>query len=84
MSINTANLVKPGLIVFLAFGLGACSLTTAERTTLTGGAIGTAAGAGIAAVAGGPVVAGALIGGAAGATSGAIYEVRKRRWRRRR
>lgn len=82
MSIKAASLTKPGLIVISALALGACSLTAAERTALTGGAIGTAAGAGIAAVAGGPVVAGALIGGAAGATSGALYEVRKRRRRR--
>lgn len=77
-------LTRLGLIVLLAVSLGACSLTRTERTSLTGGAIGAAAGAGIAAVASGPIAAGALIGAAAGATSGALYEVRKRRWRRRR
>lgn len=78
----TANcLTRVSLILLLSASLGACALTRTERTALTGSAIGAAAGAGIAAVAGGPVLAGALVGTAAGAASGALYEVRKKRRR---
>jgi len=74
---------KTSAIAFLAASLGACSLTRTERTAVTGGAIGAAAGTGIAAAAGGPLVAGALVGGAAGAVSGTLFEENRKKNRRR-
>ena len=65
--------------IALAGSLAAYSLTRTERTAAKGGAIGAATGTGIAILAGGPLAAGALIGGAAGATSGALFEKNKRR-----
>ena len=81
MTLTLNQLTRFSLVMLLAAALGGCALTRTERTALTGGAIGAAAGAGIAAVAGGPVLAGALVGTAAGAASGAIYEHRKKRRR---
>lgn len=53
--------------------LGGCSdMTRQQPRALSGGAIGTAGGAAIAAVAGGPVWAGALAGAGAGAAIGAM------------
>ena len=53
--------------------LSACGHTTQERT-LSGGALGAAAGVGVAAIAGGPILASALIGGAAGVLGGAFTD----------
>jgi len=53
--------------------LGGCSdMTRQQQRALSGGAIGTAGGAAIAAIAGGPVWAGALAGAGAGAAIGAL------------
>ena len=61
-----------GIFVALAcIALAACGNQPGERA-LSGGAIGAAGGAGIAAVAGGPVLGGALLGGAAGALTGIV------------
>jgi hypothetical protein len=62
-----STLLAIGLASLL--GLTACGNQPGERA-LSGGAIGAAGGAGIAAVAGGPVLGGALLGGAAGALTG--------------
>lgn len=72
---------KLGVITVLAASVGTCNLTRTERTVATGGAIGATTGTGVAILAGGPLAAGALIGGAAGATSGAIFEKNKKRRR---
>lgn len=55
----------------LILSLGACSgMDTKTQRTLSGGAIGSAGGAAITALAGGSLVTGALVGGAAGAAVG--------------
>lgn len=73
------TLIHISAVVALAGSLAACNLSRTERTAATGGGIGAAAGTGIAILAGGPLVAGALIGGAAGATSGALFEKNKKK-----
>lgn len=72
------TLVRVTAMMALASSLAACNLSRTEKTVATGGGIGAAAGTGIAILAGGPLVAGALIGGAAGATSGALFEKNKK------
>jgi osmotically inducible lipoprotein OsmB len=57
-------------VVAVALTLGACGERPGERA-LSGGGLGAAGGAGIAAVTGGSLLTGALIGGAAGALTGA-------------
>ena len=58
--------------------LAACSgMTTTQQSTLSGGAIGAAAGAGIAAIAGGNAATGALVGGGLGAVTGYITGQKK-------
>jgi osmotically inducible lipoprotein OsmB len=53
--------------------LGGCSnMTHQQQRALSGGAIGAAGGAAIAAIAGGPVLLGAGLGAAGGATIGAV------------
>lgn len=58
--------------------LGVCALagcsgmTRTQQRTLSGGAIGAAAGAGLEAIVGGPVLLGAAIGAGAGAVAGAV------------
>jgi osmotically inducible lipoprotein OsmB len=63
-------------VVVLGMGVlavaGCSGMTTQQQRTLSGGAIGAAAGAGIAAIAGGPVLLGGLLGGAGGAVIGAV------------
>jgi len=72
------SLVRVTAVIALAGSLAACNLSRTERTAITGGGIGAATGTGIAILAGGPLAAGALIGGAAGATSGALFEKSKK------
>jgi len=60
--------VVVGLIIL--FGLAGCGNDPGVRA-LSGGALGAAGGAGVAAIAGGNAGVGALIGGAAGAIGGA-------------
>jgi hypothetical protein len=63
-------------VVLLSVALlstSACSNMNAQaQRALSGGAIGAAGGAGIAYIAGGPVLGAALLGGAAGAAVGAL------------
>ena len=58
--------------------LSGCGNRPGERA-LSGGLIGAGLGGGIAAVAGGPVLGAAVLGGAAGALTGAVTAPR-RRW----
>lgn len=67
------RLAAIALLAGLSLSTTACSnLSAREQRTLTGGALGVAGGAAIAAVAGGGIVTGALIGGAAGTVVGAL------------
>ena len=76
---NFKTTARFAAIAAVAVALAGCGLSRTERTALTGGGIGAATGTGIAILAGGPLAAGALIGGAAGATSGALFEKNKKR-----
>ena len=63
------------LAVLLTAGLalaGCSHMSSQQQRALSGGAIGAAGGAAITAIAGGPVIAGTLIGAGAGATIGAL------------
>jgi osmotically inducible lipoprotein OsmB len=53
---------------------GCANMNAMQQRMLSGGAIGTAAGVGIAAVAGGPLIVGAVTGAAAGAVGGVIVD----------
>jgi hypothetical protein len=59
------------LLAGLGLSLAGCGHTEGQRA-VSGGLIGAGAGAGIAAVAGGPVLGAALLGGAVGAGTGAL------------
>lgn len=64
------------LIATVALPLSACTNMTNDRTLAsagTGAAIGAAGGAGVAAIAGGDLLTGALIGGAVGGIAGAVW-----------
>ena len=65
--------VPAALVVVIALGLSACAnMTSRQQRALSGGALGAAGGATIAALTGGGVVTGALIGGAGGGAIGAL------------
>jgi hypothetical protein len=66
----TLRVLVAGLAIL---GLAGCSgLSRTQQRALSGGAIGTAAGVGVAAVAGGPLLLGGMLGGAGGAVIGAV------------
>jgi hypothetical protein len=58
------------VLASLGLGLTGCGYSTGDRAA-SGGLIGAGTGAAVAAVAGGPLIAGALVGGAVGAVGGA-------------
>lgn len=58
------------LCVGLTLLLGCADMTRTQQRTLTGGAIGAAAGAGVSAISGGDPLTGAAIGGVGGAAIG--------------
>jgi len=61
------------ILFLIVFSLAGCAgMSETQQRTLSGGAMGAAAGAGIAALAGGNAWAGGAIGGAAGALTGYI------------
>ncbi|HTH96887.1 MAG TPA: hypothetical protein VL574_05675 [Stellaceae bacterium] len=61
------------LVAVAAVMLAGCSnMTHQQQRALSGGAIGAAGGAAVAAIAGGPVLLGAGLGAATGATVGAL------------
>lgn len=57
--------------------VGCSNMTPRQQSTLSGAAIGAAAGAGVSAVSGGNPVTGAVVGGAAGAVIGNIKDQKK-------
>jgi hypothetical protein len=69
-------MIKIGAAVLLLIGLTGCGNDPGVRA-LSGGALGAAGGAGVAAIAGGNAGVGALIGGAAGAIGGAATTPRR-------
>jgi osmotically inducible lipoprotein OsmB len=69
------NKTMTSMAVLLTAGLalaGCSHMSDLQQRALSGGAIGAAGGAAITAIAGGPIIAGTLIGAGAGATVGAL------------
>lgn len=58
------------VILVMAFMFGCAGMSETQQRTMSGGVMGAAAGAGIAAIAGGNAGVGALVGGGAGALGG--------------
>jgi osmotically inducible lipoprotein OsmB len=65
------------LVAGLGVAIAGCGRTEGQRA-VSGGLIGAGAGAGIAAIAGGPVLGAALLGGAVGAGTGALTTPNRR------
>lgn len=68
MAIMRAVAVAAGVLALT----GCSNLTTQQQRALSGGAIGSAAGLGIAALSGGSLLLGGLVGAAGGAVVGAV------------
>ncbi|MBI3445480.1 MAG: hypothetical protein HY055_08975 [Magnetospirillum sp.] len=68
----SSRLACIGLIATALTVSGCSNMKEWEQRALSGGAIGAAAGSGIAYIAGGPVLGAALVGGAAGAAIGGL------------
>ena len=79
MTFSRRTGARMALILVMAISTGACTMSRTGKTALTGSAVGLGVGAGVAAVAGGPILLGAALGGAAGAASGTLYEKKKKR-----
>ena len=62
------------VLVFVTTTTGCAGMTPQQQRILSGSAIGTAAGVGAAAVVGGSLVTGALVGAAAGAIGGIVVD----------
>jgi len=62
------------ILALLAVTFGCAGLTPEEQRVLSGSAMGTAAGVGVAAIVGGPLVVGAVAGAAAGAVGGIVVD----------
>jgi hypothetical protein len=73
-----------GAAVALAIAAGCTDMTHQQQGTLSGGVMGAAAGAGIAAIAGGDAWTGAAIGGIAGLIAGDMHGHRRQQQSRRR
>ena len=70
---KTPTFAPTAAAVILALSLSACAnMTPREQRALSGGAIGAAGGAALAAMTGGSAVIGALIGGSGGTAIGAL------------
>jgi len=67
------------IIVAFLFSMGCSGLSDKQQKTMTGGLIGAAGGAGIAAIAGGNAGVGAAIGAAAGGLTGYLLGEKKER-----
>jgi hypothetical protein len=62
-------------LIFLSLGAGGCAnMSPRQQRALSGGAIGAAGGAAVAAVVGGSPTIGAAVGGAAGTATGAVWD----------
>jgi osmotically inducible lipoprotein OsmB len=69
------KLIRIGLVLVLAASLAGCAgMDTTQQRMLSGGAIGTAAGLGTAAIVGAPLAVGAVAGAAAGVVGGYIVD----------
>ena len=68
---NAAILLLAGTLLFGS--LGCTNMTKTQQGTLSGAALGAAAGGGISALAGGSGTIGALVGGGIGALAGGLY-----------
>jgi hypothetical protein len=69
------DVVRILLVLLFATATVSCAgMTPQQQRILSGSAIGTAAGVGAAAVIGGPLVAGAVVGAAAGAVGGVVVD----------
>jgi hypothetical protein len=67
------KLIATTLALAVVLSTSACSnMSSQTQRVLSGGAIGAAGGAGIAYIAGGPILGAALVGGGAGAAVGAL------------
>jgi hypothetical protein len=65
--------VSIAVVAVLCLAVAGCDhMTHQQQRALSGGAIGAAGGAAITAIAGGPILAGAVLGGAAGTAVGAL------------
>ena len=64
-------------LIFCAYGCA--GMNTTEQRVLSGGAIGSAAGLGVAAIVGAPLLVGAAAGAAAGAVGGVVVDSVSRR-----
>jgi osmotically inducible lipoprotein OsmB len=63
------------LVLVLIGGMSGCAgMSATQQRILSGGAIGTAAGVGVAAVAGAPLIVGAAAGAAAGSVGGLVVD----------
>ena len=69
------DFVRMALVFTLIVGMTGCAgMTPTQQRVLSGSAIGTAAGVGAAAIVGGPLVTGAVVGAAAGAVGGLVVD----------
>lgn len=72
---TTYKRVLIALPVAALFALGGCTnMSSSQQSTLSGGAIGAATGAGISAITGGDAIWGAIGGAAVGSLGGYIYD----------
>jgi osmotically inducible lipoprotein OsmB len=62
------------VLVLIAAMSGCAGMSATQQRILSGGAIGTAAGVGVAAVAGAPLIVGAAAGAAAGSVGGLVVD----------
>lgn len=67
------------IAAFISSAFGCASLPTVDQRALSGGAIGTVAGVGAAAIIGAPLLVGVAAGAAAGAVGGVMVEEVSRR-----
>jgi hypothetical protein len=80
---SRSNTMRPIIAAFIIvaflFTMGCSGLSDKQQKTMTGGLIGAAGGAGIAAIAGGNAGVGAAIGAAAGGLTGYLLGEKKER-----
>lgn len=67
------------VIILIGFVAGCSGMSRREQRILSGGAIGTAAGVGVAAITGGSLLVGGAVGAAGGAVGGLVVDEISRR-----